>query len=78
MQIKKLQGSIVCVEDMVHRPKPKHEVISSGVAILRVGEWVEVEHDFSPGHNSGGGVDVIMDVTDDFCEVKYVVSGCYE
>jgi hypothetical protein len=62
----------------MHRPTPKHEVISSGVAILRVGEWVEVEHDFSPGHNSGGGVGIIMAVTNDHCEVKYVVSGCYE
>ncbi len=62
----------------MHRPIPKQELISSGVAILRVGVWVEVEHDYSPGHNSGGGVGVIVAVTEDFCKVKYVVSGCYE
>jgi hypothetical protein len=45
---------------------------------LTLGDWAEVTHDFSPGHNSGGGVCVITEITGNLCHVRYVVDGHVE
>jgi hypothetical protein len=42
---------------------------------LTVGEWVEVEHDFSPGNNSGGGVAIIYEIVESFSYVRYIIDG---
>ncbi len=47
---------------------------SMQIKFLSVGEWVEVEGDISPGWNSEGGVGVIIKVTDDLADVKYVLT----
>jgi hypothetical protein len=39
---------------------------------LSVGEWVEVDGDITPGWNSEGGIAVIINVQDNFADVKYV------
>ncbi len=53
----------------------KPEIVLTGAAGLTVGDWVEVVHDFSPGHNSGGGVGVISEVVGNLCNVRYIVDG---
>jgi hypothetical protein len=45
---------------------------------LTVGDWVEVMHDFSPGHNSGGGVGVIIEIVEQFSHVRYIVDSHVE
>ena len=61
---------------MVHgHVEEKPEIVLTGAAGLTVGDWVEVSHDFSPGHNSGGGVGVITEVVKNLCHVRYVVDG---
>ncbi len=53
----------VPVSDMIHTlVEVKPEIVLTGAARLTVGDWVEVSHDFSPGHNSAGGVGVITEV----------------
>jgi hypothetical protein len=39
---------------------------------------VEVEHDFSPGVNSGGGVGIITTILEFFSNVKYILDGHIE
>ncbi len=69
----------VSVIDMVHKPvEVKPEIVLTGAGGLTVGDWVEVSHDFSPGHNSGGGVGVITEVVATMCHVKYIVDGHVE
>jgi hypothetical protein len=64
---------------MVHRPvEVKPEIVLTGAGGLTVGDWVEVSHDFSPGHNSGGGVGVITEVVTNLCNVRYIVDGHVE
>jgi hypothetical protein len=46
-----------------------------GAGGLTVGDWVDVKHDFSPGHNSGGGVGVVTAIVEDRCHVRYIVDG---
>ncbi len=53
----------------------KPEIVFTGAGGLTVGDWVEVTHDFSPGHNSGGGVGVITEVVGNLCHVRYIVDG---
>ncbi len=53
----------------------KPEIILAGAGGLTVGDWVEVLHDFSPGHNSGGGVGVIVSFVEDRSHVKHTVDG---
>jgi hypothetical protein len=43
-----------------------------------VGDWVEVMHDFSPAHNSGGGVGVITEIVEQLSHVRYIVNGHIE
>ncbi len=43
-----------------------------------MGDWVEVLHDFSPGHNSGGGCGVIIEITDNLSNVRYIIDGHVE
>jgi hypothetical protein len=64
---------------MVHKPvEVKPEIVFTGAGGLTVGDWVEVTHDFSPGHNSGGGVGVITEVVTNMCHVRYIVDGHIE
>jgi hypothetical protein len=61
---------------MVHgHVEEKPEIVLTGAAGLTVGDWVEVSHDFSPGHNSGGGVGVITEIVENLCHVRYEVDG---
>ncbi len=53
----------------------KKDICLTGAAGLSVGEWVEVEHDFSPGNNSGGGVGIIFGIEESFSHVRYIVDG---
>jgi hypothetical protein len=39
---------------------------------MRVGEWVEVDADRTPGWNSEGGIGVIVSVQTGLADVKYV------
>ena len=64
---------------MVHKlVEVKPEIVFTGAGGLTVGDWVEVTHDFSPGHNSGGGVGVITEVVTNLCLVRYIVDGHIE
>jgi hypothetical protein len=45
---------------------------------LTVGDWVEVMHDFSPGHNSGGGCGVITEITENLSHVRRIIDGHVE
>ncbi len=61
---------------MIHaRVKVKPDITFTGSAGLTVGDWVEIEHDFSPGVNSGGGIGIITGIVDNFSHVKYIVDG---
>lgn len=72
----RLQNSRIDVKDMVHvKIETKREITFTGTAGLTVGDWVEIEHDFSPGNNSGGGVAIITSIVDNFSTVKYIVDG---
>jgi hypothetical protein len=42
---------------------------------LTVGDWVEIEHDFSPGVNSGGGIGIITGIDANFSHAKYILDG---
>ena len=67
------------MSDMVHAPiQQPSKIVLTGAAGLTVGEWVEVQHDFSPGHNSGGGVGVIIEIIERLSHVRYVVDGHVE
>ncbi len=46
------------------------QILRSG--LLSVGEWVEVDADRTPGWNSEGGIAVIINVHDNFADVKQV------
>ncbi len=62
--------------DMVHaKVEKKSDIVLAGAGGLTVGDWVEVLHDFSPGHNSGGGVGVVVAIVEDRCHVRYIVDG---
>jgi hypothetical protein len=78
-QLKRLQEMRVAVRDMVHVAiEVKADITLTGAGGLTVGDWVDVTHDFSPGHNSGGGVAVIVEVIDKLPHVKYIVDGHVE
>jgi hypothetical protein len=78
-QLKHLESMRVSVTDMVHiKIEVKPEIVLTGAAGLTVGDWVEVLHDFSPGHNSGGGVGVIAEIHSTLCDVKYIIDGHLE
>ncbi len=53
----------------------KKDIIDVGAAGLTVGDWVEVEHDFSAGYNLGGGVAIITAIFESFSHVRYIVDG---
>ncbi len=66
----------VSVKDMVHtKVEVKPDICLTGAGGLTVGDCVEVTHDFSPGHNSGGGVDVTTEVAGNLSHVRYIVDG---
>jgi hypothetical protein len=78
-QLKRLESMRVSVTDMVHvKIEVKPEIVLTGAGGLTVGDWVEVLHDFSPGHNSGGGVGVISEINGTLCNVKYILDGHLE
>ena len=67
----RLEALRVPVNAMIHHKiEVKPEITLTGSAGLTVGDWVEVEHDFSPGVNSGGGVGVITGIVENFSNVK--------
>jgi hypothetical protein len=69
----------VPVNEMVHaRSESKPDMVFTGTGGLTVGDWVEVMHDFSPGHNSGGGVGVIVEIIESLSNVRYIVDGHVE
>ncbi len=77
--MKRLVAMRVSVADMVHaKVEVKGDVVTTGAGGLTVGDWVEVAHDFSPGHNSGGGVGVIIEIVEQFSNVRYVVDSHVE
>jgi hypothetical protein len=53
-------------------------MVFTGAGGLTVGGWVEVMHDFSPGHNSGGGVGVIIEIIEQLSHVRYIVDSHVE
>jgi hypothetical protein len=74
--MKHLKSLRVDVKDMVHvKMEVKKDICLTGAAGLSVGEWVEVEHDFSPGNNSGGGVGIIYGIDETFSHVCYIIDG---
>jgi hypothetical protein len=69
----------VPVHEMVHsKIETKAEIELTGAGGLTVGDWVEVLHDFSPGHNSGGGCGVIIAITEALSNVRYIIDGHVE
>ena len=61
---------------MIHpKIEVKPDVTFTGSAGLTVGDCVEVEHDFSPGMNSGGGVGIITSIFENYSNVKYFIDG---
>jgi hypothetical protein len=78
-QLAHLHSLRVPVSEMTHTAiEAKAEIVFTGAGGLTVGDWVEVTHDFSPGHSSGGGVGVITEVVATMCHVKYIVDGHVE
>jgi hypothetical protein len=64
---------------MVHaKLEAKKEIDLTGTGGLTVGDWVEVLHDFSAGHNSGGGVGVIIEIIGHLSNVRYIVDSHVE
>ncbi len=53
---------------------PKTANVLLNPRFISVGEWVEVDADRSPGFNSEGGIAVVINVHDDFSDVKYVLT----
>jgi hypothetical protein len=75
-QLKHLLEMRVDVSEMVHvKAEVKADITLTGAGGLTVGDWVEVEHDFTPGNNSGGGVGAITDIVDSFSFVRYILDG---
>ncbi len=78
-QLKRLQAMRIPVSEMVHAPiEAPFKTVLTGAGGLTVGEWVDVQHDFSPGHNSGGGVGVIIEIIERLSHVRYIVDGHVE
>jgi hypothetical protein len=78
-QLAHLHSLRVPVSEMTHTASEvKSEIVFTGAGDLTVGDWVEVTHDFSPGHNSGGSVGVITEVVGNMCHVRYIVDGHHE
>ncbi len=51
----------VPVNEMVHaKIETKPDIVLTGTGGLTVGDWVEVMHDFSPGHNSGEELESLL------------------
>ncbi len=74
-----LQSLLVPVHEMVHtKIETKAERVLTGAGGLTVDDWVEVLHDFSPGHNSGGGCGVIIAITGNLSNVRYIIDGHVE
>ncbi len=72
----RLESSRIDIKDMVHvKVEIKKDITFTGTAGLTVGDWVEIEHDFSPGVNSGGGVAIITSIVENFSHVKYILDG---
>ncbi len=75
-QLAHLQSCRVSVMDMTHASvEVVADIVFTGAGGLTVGDWVEVTHDFSPGHNSGSGVGVVIEIVEDRCHVRYIVDG---
>ena len=75
-QLAHLKSCRVSVVDMTHaRVEVASDIVLTGAGGLTVGDWVDVTHDFSPGHNSGGGVGVVIEIVEDRCHVRYIVDG---
>jgi hypothetical protein len=69
----------VPVAEMVHaKVEAKQDIVLTGTGGLTVGDWVEVMHDFLPGHNSGGGVGVIIEIIENLSNVRYIVDSHVE
>ncbi len=78
-QLKRLHAMRVPVHEMVHaKVEAKQEIVLTGAGGLTVGDWVEVMRDFSPGHNSGGGVGVIIEIIYNLSHVRYIVDSHIE
>jgi hypothetical protein len=70
-QKSRLESMRVNVNDIIHtRVEVKPDITLTGSAGLNVGDWVEIEHDFSTGMNSGGGIGIITGIVDNFSHVK--------
>ena len=75
-QKSRLEALRVPVSSMIHpKIEVKPDLTFTGSAGLTVGDCVEVEHDFSPGMNSGGGVGIITSIVENFSNVKYFLDG---
>jgi hypothetical protein len=68
-----LSGSIVPPIEMF-QCVPKTTNVLLNPSFISVGEWVEVDADRRPGFNSEGGIAVVINVHDDFSDVKYVLT----
>jgi hypothetical protein len=72
----RLESMRVPVTAMIHaKVEVKPGLTFTGSAGLTVGDWVEVEHNFSSGVNSGGGVGIITGIVEKFSNVKYILDG---
>jgi hypothetical protein len=68
---KYIQGNMVKANDMFRANVVSYraaQILCPG--FLSVGEWVEVDADRTPGWNSEGGIAVIINVHDNFADVK--------
>ncbi len=66
-----IQGNMVKANDMFRANVVSYraaQILRPG--FLSVGEWVEVDADRTPGWNSEGGIAVIINVHDNFADVK--------
>jgi hypothetical protein len=69
-----LCGSRVEPRAMFHSVPKSTNVRHENPSFISVGEWVEVDGDRSPGFNSEGGIAVVINVHDDFTDVKQVTT----
>ena len=75
-QKSRLEAMRFPVSSMIHpKIEVKPDLTFTGSAGLTVGDCVEVEHDFAPSMNSGGGVGIITSIVDIFSNVKYLLDG---
>ncbi len=78
MNCEHLTKSVARPEKMFHCLKPNMLSLMGTIRAIKVGDWVEVQYEYTPGTCSDGGVGTVSAVHTDekgnvFCSVGYVL-----